>query len=270
MVDRGHELVIDTRMGTPMNAMSDNELVAALRAADPASSVALSAREATRVARQSRAARKPRRWLLLTTSLAAVLVVGVPAGAFGSEFLARTGWFGSPNPGDDRGTCTSTEHDCNSEWIDVSASDLDEVIASVYPEWMPLAPGVTREDLTDRVTAIMATDNALAPERLLRRTFESESYKDWLGAWIAAHDNGDAAAQEVASRVITSASDWPTLVATDGGGVTASMRAYAERIAAGDADAAEAMAQLWGAPSWDGVDRTDLMDEIYNPERDGQ
>ncbi|WP_312677657.1 hypothetical protein [Microbacterium sp.] len=43
------------------------------------------------MARQSRTARKPRRWLLLTTSLAAVLVVGVPAGAFASEFLARTG-----------------------------------------------------------------------------------------------------------------------------------------------------------------------------------
>ena len=160
LVDRGHELVIDTRTGTPMNAMSDNELVAALRAADPASSVAVSAREATRAARQSRSARKSRRWLLLTTSLAAVLVVGVPAGAFAAGFLARTGWFGSPNPGDDRVTCTSTEHDCNSEWIDVSASDVDEVVASVYPEWMPLAPGVTREDLSDRVTAFMATDGS--------------------------------------------------------------------------------------------------------------
>ncbi len=253
-----------------MNTMSDSELIAALHAGDPASSVALPTGEATRVVRHSRAARKPRRWLLLTTSLAAVLVVGVPAGAFASGFLARTGWFGSPNPGDDRDTCTSTEHDCNSEWIDVSASDLDEVVTSVYPKWMPLAPGVTREDLIDRVVAIMTADNALAPERLIRRTFESESYNDWLGAWIAAHDSGDAAAQEAASRVITAASAWPALVATDGGGVVASMRAYAERIAAGDADAAEAMAQLWGAPSWDGVDRTDVMDEIYNPDRDGQ
>lgn len=38
--------------------------------------------------------------------------------------------------------------------------DVDEVVASVYPEWMSLAPGVTREDLTDRVTAIMATDGS--------------------------------------------------------------------------------------------------------------
>jgi len=247
-----------------MNTMSDTELLTALRAADPASSVTLSADEASKAVRRSRGTRGPRRRLLLATGLAAVLVVGVPAGALASGFLARTGWFGSPNPGDDRGTCTSTEYDCNSEWIDLSAPDLDEVVKSVYPEWMPLAPGVTREDLTARVVAIMTADNALAPERLLRRTFESESYKDWLGAWIAAHDSGDVLAQEAASRVITEASDWPTLVATDGGGVTDIMRAYAERIAAGDSDAAQAMAQFEGAPGWDGVDRSALGEEIYN------
>ncbi|UIN31182.1 hypothetical protein [Microbacterium binotii] len=247
-----------------MNTMSDAELLTVLRAADPASAITLSTAEASESLRRSRAARKPRRRLLIATSLAAVLVVGVPAGALASGLVARTGWFGSPNPGDDRGSCTSTEYDCNSEWIDLSAPDLDEVVESVYPEWMPLAPGVTREDLTGRVVVIMTADNALAPERLLRRTFESESYKDWLGAWIAAHDRGDAVAQEAASRVITEASDWPTLVATDGGGVTDIMRAYAERIAAGDSDAAQAMAQFEGAPGWDGVDRSALGEEIYN------
>lgn len=247
-----------------MNTMSDAELLAALRAADPASSVGLPADEASKAVRRSREARRPRRRWLLATSLAAVLVVSVPAGALASGFLARTGWFGSPNPGDDRGTCASTEYDCKSEWIDLGAPDLDEVVTSVYPEWMPLAPGVTREDLTARVVAIMTADNAFAPERLLRRTFESESYKDWLGAWIAAHASGDVVAQKAASRVITEASDWPTLVATDGGGVTDIMRAYAERIAAGDSDAAQAMAQFEGAPGWDGVDRSALGEEIYN------
>lgn len=246
-----------------MNTMSDTELVAALRAADPASSVSLPSGEAASAVRQSRSSRKPRRWRILTMSLAALLVVGVPAGAFASGLLARTGWFGSPNPGDDRSTCTSTEYDCTSEWIDLSAPDLEDVVRSVYPEWMPLAPGVTREELTARVVAIMAADNALAPERLLRRTFESESYKDWLGAWIKAHDSGDVATQEAASRVITEASEWPTLVATDGGGVTDIMRAYATRIAAGDSDAAQAMAQFEGAPGWDGIDRSALGREIY-------
>lgn len=247
-----------------MNTKSDAELVAALRAADPASSVALSAGDAISAIRQARPARKARRWLLLSTGVAALLVVGVPAGAFASGFLARTGWFGSPNPGDDRSTCRSTEYDCNDEWIDLSAPDLDGVVASVYPEWMPLAPGVTRNDLIARVTSIVAADNAFAPERLIRRTFESESYKDWLGAWISAHERGDVNAQEVASGAITEASDWPTLVATDGGGVTDIMRAFAARIASGDADAAQTAAQIEGAPGWDGIDRSALSAEVYN------
>jgi len=85
-----------------------------------------------------------------------------------------------------------------------------------------------------------------------------------MGAWIAAHDRGDTEAQETAARVITEASDWPTLVATDGGGVTDVMRAYAKRIAAGDSDAAQAMAQFEGAPGWDGTDRSALGAEIYD------
>lgn len=253
-----------------MNAMSDAELMATLRAADPAPEITLSSADALRAVRSARTARRPRHWVLLSTSLAALLVVGVPAGAIASGSLARTGWFGSPNPGDDRRALTSTEHDVNDEWIDLGATDLDAVVASVYPDWMPLAPGVTRDDLTDRVVAIMAKGNALAPERLLRRTFESVSYGDWLGAWMNAHDDGDAQGQATAARVLTEAPEWPTLVATDGGGVVASMRAYAARISGGDADAAQAMAQLWGALSWDGADRSELMDEIYNPDRDGE
>lgn len=247
-----------------MNTMTDADLVAALRAADPARSMTVSAAEAARAVRRARTDKKARRWLLVSTGIAALLVVGVPAGAYASGVLARTGWFGSPNPGDDRASCVSTEHDCNDEWIDLGAPDLDTVVASVYPEWMPLAPGVTREDLTARVIAIMTGDNAFAPERLIRRTFESESYKDWLGAWIAAHESGDVAGQDAASRVITEASTWPTLVATDGGGVTDIMRAYATRIAAGDSEAAQGMAQFEGAPGWDGIDRSTLSAEIYD------
>ncbi|MFT3797281.1 hypothetical protein [Microbacterium sp.] len=249
---------------------TDTDLIAALRAADPAAATDVTGGRARDAVRQARPVRRPHRGKILVAAVAAIVVVGVPAGAVATGFAARTGWFGSPNPGDDRGSAVSTEHDVNSEWIDLGASDLDEVVASVYPEWMPLAPGVTREDLTARVVAIMTADGAVAPELLLRRTFESESYSDWLGAWIAADGAGDAAAREAAARVIGAASDWPALVATDGGGVTDSMRAFAERIEDGDAEAAQAMAQLWGAPAWDGVDRTGLIDEISQSDGDGQ
>lgn len=246
-----------------MKTMSDAQLVAAIHAADPAALATVSPADAVRAVQRARPARARRRWALLASVLAATVAVGVPVGAVASGYLARTGWFASPNPGDDRDPRTVPEYE-GGEWIDLSAPDLDAVVQSVYPEWMPLAPGVTREDLTARVVDIVATNNAFARERLLRRTFESESYKDWLGAWITAYDSGDSGGQMTAARVLTEASDWPTLVATDGGGVTDVMRAYAERIAAGDRDAAQAMAQFEGAPSWDGIDRSALGAKIYD------
>jgi len=253
-------------MGALMKMMSDAELIAALRAADPAALATVSDGDALRAVRRARRERKRPRWGLIAGAIAATLVVGVPAGAVAAGFMARTGWFGSPNPGDHRDHCISaevTEYDCGDEWIDLSAPDLDKVVASVYPTWMPLAPGVTREDLTARVVDISSAD-ALTPVTSLRRTYESESYKDWLAAWIAANDRGDTAAQETASRVITQAADWPAIVATDGGRITDIMRAFAERIAAGDREAAQAAAEYEGAPAWDGIERRELTDEIFD------
>ena len=249
-----------------MKMMSDDELIVALRAADPAALVTVSGGEALRAVRRARPERRRPRWAMIAGAIAATLVVGVPAGAAATAFMARTGWFGSPNPGDHRDQCADTgvtEYDCDDEWVDLSASDLDKVVASVYPTWMPLAPGVTREDLTARVVSISSAD-ALTPVTTLRRTYESESYKDWLTAWIAANDRGDTAAQETASRVITDAADWPAIVATDGGRVTDIMRAFADRIAAGDREAAQAAAEYEGAPGWDGIDRHELTNQIFD------
>ena len=246
-----------------MKSVSDSDVLGALRAADPAAMTELSASDALAAVRRARPASTRRRWTLWAGALAAIVVIGVPVGAVGSGFMARTGWFGSPNPGDDRGTFESTETD-GSEILDLGASDLPEVIVSLYPEWMPLAPGVTREDLTARVVAIMTHDNAYGSETLARRTFESESYKDWVGAWITAHESGDSATQERAAAVLLQATEWPAIVATDGGGITDVMRVYAERIAAGDSEAAQALAEGELVPEWDGVNRYELSAEIYD------
>jgi len=249
-----------------MKMMSDDELIVALRAADPAALATVSDGDALRAVRRARPERRRPRWVMIAGAIAATIVVGVPAGAAATGFMARTGWFGSPNSGDHRDQCVGagvTEYDCDDEWIDLSAPDLDKVVASVYPTWMPLAPGVTREDLTARVVSVSSAD-ALTPVTSLRRAYESESYKDWLAAWIAANDRGDTAAQETASRVITQAADWPAIVATDGGRITDIMRAFAERIAAGDREAAQAAAEYEGAPAWDGIERRELTDEIFD------
>ncbi len=247
-----------------MKTMSDEDLLGALRAADPASRVVLSPSEATLVVRRARPASRPRRWPIWTAALAGVLVIGVPAGAVATGFAARTGWFGSPNPGDDRATHQSTEmSNANDEWIDLGADDLADVVGTLLSPAMPLAPGVTAEDLVARTVDAIAQDDAVATETGVRRSLEHESYTDWIDAWIAAHDRGDAAGQHAAAEVLAEAADWPAMVATDGGGVTDVMRGFAARIAAGDDEAAQALAQVESAPSWDGVDRSDVVDEIY-------
>ena len=247
-----------------MKTVSETDLLDALRAADPAAQVTLTSAEATAAVQRTRPRRpERRRRLIWATAVAAIAVVGIPAGAVATGFVAHTGWFGSPNPGDDRGAVVSTESD-DTEWLDLGADDLPDVVASLYPEWLPLAPGVTPEALTARVTDAMARQNALAQETLVRRTYEYLAYRDWIGAWITAHDTGDTSGQAAAAAVLTEAAGWPAMVKTDGGGVTDIMRAFAERIAAGDAEAAQTLAQIENAPGWDGNDRSALGDEIYN------
>lgn len=247
-----------------MKTMSDADLLDALRVADPASGLTLPSTEAAAAARRARPSRPMRRrWAIWATAFAAVVVVGIPAGAVATGFAARTGWFGSPNPGDDRETFVSTESD-DTEWLNLDADDLPEVVASLYPKWLPLAPGVTRETLTARVSGTMAQMEGLAQETLVRKTYEYEAYRDWIGAWIAAHDSGDASAEATAADFLKDAAGWPAMVETDGGGVTDVMRAFAARISGGDAEAAQALAQIENAPGWDGVDRSTLGTEIYN------
>ena len=63
--------------------------------------------------------------------------------------------------------------------------------------------------------------------------------------------------------MLLDAPTWPTIVATDDGGFILMMRACGERIAEGDAEAAQALAQISLASGWDGVDRSGLLEEIY-------
>jgi hypothetical protein len=243
-----------------MNPVTDASVLDALRAADPAARIRLADADATSAIRRARPLRPARRrWMRGAAVIAAVLAIGVPAGAVATGFAARTGWFGSPNPGG--GPAVGTESD-DSEWLNLDADDLPDVVAALYPEWLPLAPGVDRSDVVARVTESVTGMEGLGQETLVRGRFEFEVYRDWISAWITAHGVGDAPGQQRAAQVLQQAAGWPVTVATDGGGVTTLMRAYAERISAGDAEAAQTLAQVEGAPGWDGVDRGELAAEI--------
>ncbi len=245
---------------------SDADLIDVLRSADPASGLTLSASDATEAVHRAHPERmRRRRWSVWAVALTAIFAVGVPAGAVASGFAARTGWFGSPNPVDvasaDSEDSVNTESD-GTEWLDLGAADLSEVVASLYPEWLPLAPGITREELVNRVIEQMAGTEGLAQETYVRKAFEYAAYRDWIGAWITASNEGDTAAQAAAAAVLVDAAGWPATVSTDGGGITDGMRAFAARIAGGDVEAAQALAQVEHVPGWDGTDRSRLIAEI--------
>lgn len=150
-----------------------------------------------------------------------------------------------------------------SEFVDTSAADLDEYIDSIYPEWLPLAPGQTRSELIEQVRAAAAAEPGITQEIGIRRELERVVYTAWIDEWIAAYRTDDAERMSDASRVLSDAATWPGFVGTDGGGVTAIMAAYAREIERENVQAALELAQVEGASSWDGIDRAEQPGSYY-------
>lgn len=180
-------------------------------------------------------------------------LVATPAAAdVVRHFLVQTGW-----------TSEGTEVIADSEWVDTSESDLGAYIEWVYPEWLPLAPGQTKAGIIEQVRLAHAENPGVTQEVGIRRSLERAVYVGWLDEWIAAHEAGDDARTAAAVEVLSEAPSWPAFVATDGGGVTYIMAGFAAELAAGNAEAAQELAQIEGSQSWDGVDRANVAPTIY-------
>ena len=194
-----------------------------------------------------------------TAASAAVAIVlsGIVAGPATADivqrFLAQT----VLNPSVDSVASPSEEK------IDTSASDLPEYAASIYPQWLPLAPGQTQQGIIAQVAAQQAATTALTTELNVQRSFETVVYSAWMGEWIAAHDAGDQARMNAAIAVLEDTPTWPALVATDGGGITKLMAGFVAEMADGNAEVAQAAAQYDGNPAWDGIDRDALITELF-------
>ncbi|MDF2990610.1 MAG: glycosyltransferase [Microbacterium sp.] len=212
---------------------------AALAAADPAREVSVSAEHARRLVRAATAQPRRRRWIVPTAAVAAVFALGIPATAAASGYLARTGWFGSPNPGSPEGTRPiGTEAD-GSEWIDTSASDYADYAVTLWPAYASLP---IEYDAATFARAIAAD----APEGLrqvtgIRSEFEQNARCAWREEWLDADASGDAQRAAAAAQTLTAAATWPATVATDGGGIVAEERALAAAAAAGDRSGVEAV-----------------------------
>jgi hypothetical protein len=139
----------------------------------------------------------------------------------------------------------------DSEMVDLSAPDLPDYIASRYPEWLPLAPGQTREELIATVVEQWSNvpEAGFTQEVGLRHSFEIAAYCGWVGAWLDA-ENLDRAAE--AGRVLADAAHWPAMEATDGDIIVEIMDEVARSAAAGDREGPLFVAALYGCAAADG------------------
>ncbi|WZH37290.1 MAG: hypothetical protein PIR02_01205 [Microbacterium enclense] len=212
----------------------------ALAAADPARDVRMPPDRARRLVRA--ATRQPvrhGRWVVPIVAIVAVSGIGIPAAAVASGYLARTGWFGSPNPGSPEGTRPiGTEAD-GSEWIDTSASDYPDYAVTLWPSYASLPIGY---DAATFARAIAAD----APEGLrqvtgIRSEFEQNARCAWREEWLDADAAGDAHRAAIAAQTLTGAATWPATVTTDGGGIVDEEKALAAAADAGDRAGVEAV-----------------------------
>jgi hypothetical protein len=185
--------------------------------------------------------------------LLAACAVGVPAAAV--DWIAHTGIFGG----------TGTEVD-KSEWIGVDASDAPAAIRELFPTWMPLPKGVTREDAVRTVNALygrsveaaqsQAPGHVLTQATDIKRMFETYGRCSWYRVWVEADGRKDITSRDLATTRIEQATGWPATVSTDAGGVVDHLSAVADAAAAGESSAVKTAYGVDGcAPFTGNIDR---------------
>lgn len=231
-----------------MSACDENELLASLGSADPIRGarvdavgasllmgsitsdelpVRTSTRDVSRLLR--RLHRRRRRWLPIAVGTlgAALLMGGLAPAAASWMFQAQTGVVDSSG---------GSEAVKGAEWIDSSESDFESYMESIYPRWLPLPSGVDQSRFAAQEANRYAdvTGEALVQDVTLQFTYEMAAQCLWRDEYLRAVGAGDSARATAALDVLDDAASWPAIVASDGGGVSDSLREMASRARAGD------------------------------------
>lgn len=229
----------------------DAEIDQILRSADPAQSrtpgTELHQQQLVMaISRADAPARKRRRWALAPLAVVTALVAGlavsgaVPALADTVQRLAaETGLFGDgagPH-GASSGKHYSEMDD--SEWINLSAKDFPSYAVQLMPAYITLPDTVSRARFASDIAHGLAGDNgtgrgAVMQVSGIRRFFEANAQCVWYQTWHDAAAHGDTSLEVRAAAQYDAATRWPEIVATDGGGVVASMKRVHALAEAGD------------------------------------
>lgn len=193
-----------------------------------------------------------RRRLLIPAAITAALLGGVAAtGAVPAlaetvrHLAAETGVFGDGlgSHGAPSGKHYSEMDD--SEWIDLSAHDFPTYAERLMPAYITLPAAVSRQRFASDIAHGLAGDGgtgrgAVMQVSGIRRFFEADAACVWYSTWQGAARDGDRALARQAAAQYDAAASWPEIVASDGGGVVASMHRVHALAAAGRWAAARA------------------------------
>ena len=166
-------------------------------------------------------ARRRRLWGLGVASMLVVVggAVSAPAAAdVARHFLAQATWF----------EASGTEVIPGSEWVDLSSDDLGEYIEYIYPDDIPLAPSMTRDEVLVRTYEVWRGSDGLSQEVGIRHTVELIAYCGWTIEMVDADYSWDEGRYDRAVDKLFEAAEWPATVATDGGGIVDQMLVMAE------------------------------------------
>jgi hypothetical protein len=178
-------------------------------------------------------------------------VIGAPAAAdMAKRFLAQTGIY-----------CGAGSSECGpgEEMIDLGAPDVSAVVASHYPDYVTLPPGVTPDQITRKVQLMFAGESAAtAPDSLFQASYEQVVYCEWVGQWIAADKAGDLKSREVAADAMTASTSWPGPLQRSEAQIWQIM--FAQAAQDGDDDGVQTAAQFNACASFDGTTREAWLD----------
>jgi hypothetical protein len=190
--------------------------------------------------------RRPRHLGLVSAlALGGLVVVGagaLPAAAAIQSFLAQ--FVHDPPPGG------GTETIPGSDWIDVEASDIDDFVASRYPESLPLPDGVDQESVVSTVSFSITRLGGIRQEIGVDLAYEAYIYCRWVDVWLESDSTGDADNRDHAAKIMTEATAWPALVTSDGGGVVDQQKRFAAAATDLDRTGVQAAFDANACPDW--------------------
>lgn len=182
--------------------------------------------------------------------------VAAPAAADSiRDFLAQTG---RPCEGSECGGG-------DAEMVALGATDLDEYVASKYPDYLILPPGMERDDAIADVQNQLEgfhDDSSSMPDSAFMGAYEDVAYCAWVAEWLRAEKAEDLDARERAGAALTEALTWPGPWRTSPDPNSIAFQAgFAESARLGDVDGVQTAAQFHGCSAWDGQTRVAWLDD---------